>query len=64
MATHQGSFLLFKGILGFSFVSIISADPLGNKRLLEQVQKVMVCSRWILICFTGRPQKNLDPDKI
>ena len=51
MTTHQGLFLLFEEILDFSVASIISADLLRNKHLLEQVQKVMVCSWWILIRF-------------
>ena len=43
--------LFFKGILGFSVASIILVNLLGNTCLLEQVQKVMVCDRWISICF-------------
>ena len=37
--------------MSFSQPSIILADLLGNRSLLQQVQKVTVCDCWILICF-------------
>ena len=36
-------FAYFQGIWGFSVPSVILADLLGKTRLLEPVQKVMVC---------------------
>ena len=39
----------------FSLPSIILVDLLGNKSLLQQAQKVMVCELWILnrfVCFS------------
>ena len=38
---NQRSFLLFEGISGFSVPSIILADLLGNRCLVERVLKVM-----------------------
>ena len=38
----------FEGILGFSFVSIILPNLLGNACLLARVQKVMVCDSWLV----------------
>ena len=43
---NQRSFLLFEGILGFSVPSIILADLLGNRCLVERIQKVM--SLWLV----------------
>ena len=43
---NQRSFLLFEGILGFSVPSIILADLLGNRCLVERAQKVM--SLWLV----------------
>ena len=40
---HAVRFANFEGILGFSVVSIILANLLGNACLLARVQKVMVC---------------------
>ena len=48
--------------LRFSLPSIILADLLGNKSLLQRVQKVIVCDLWLVdfdpfcvfLCFKGR----------
>ena len=37
-------FANFEGILGFSVLSIILADLLGNRCSFQRVQKVMVCN--------------------
>ena len=47
-------FANFEGFWGFSVLSIILVDLLGNTCLLVQVQKVMVCAFcdwWILVRF-------------
>ena len=41
-------FANFEGILGFSVLSIILADLLGNRCSFQRVQKVMVCNLWLV----------------
>ena len=41
-------FANFEGILGFSVLSIILADLLGNRCSFQRVQKVMVCTLWLV----------------